>query len=131
MRLVEARYAAKPTRSYFSGGSTGGREALTAIQRWPADWDGAIAWYPARAGMVSILGGHRMSRALTRPGAYPNAAKRLALLNAALQACDALDGVADGLISHQDRCNAIFDPSTALLNGAPLRCPGGAVTGDT
>lgn len=129
--IVEAHYGRKPTRSYFSGGSTGGREALTAIQRWPQDWDGAIAWYPARAGMVSILGGHRMSRALAQPGAYPNATKRDALFRSAMQACDALDGVADGLISHQDRCNAIFDPSTALLDGRPLRCPAGADTGDS
>jgi len=128
--LIESRYARKITRSYFAGGSTGGREALTAIQRWPADWDGAIAWYPARAGMVSILGGHRMSRALAQPGAYPNAAKREALFKAAMQACDAFDGVVDGIISHQDRCNAIFDPATARVDGAPLRCPGGADTGD-
>jgi hypothetical protein len=129
--LIGAHYGSKPTRSYFSGGSTGGREALTAIQRWPEDWDGAIAWYPARAGMVSILGGHRMNRALAQPGAYPSAAKREALFNAAMQACDNLDGIVDGLISHQDRCNAIFDPSTAQLDGTPLRCPGGADTGDS
>lgn len=84
--LIKARYAQEHSRAYFAGGSTGGREALTAIQRWPADWDGAIAWYPARAGMVSILGGHRMSRALAQPGAYPNAAKREALFKAAVQA---------------------------------------------
>lgn len=130
MNLIEAHYGRLPDRSYFSGGSTGGREALTAIQRWPEDWDGAIAWYPARAGMVSILGGHRMNRALAQPGAYPNVAKRDALLRAALQTCDGFDGAMDGLIGHQDRCNAAFDPSTAQLDGKPLRCPGGADTGD-
>lgn len=129
--LVATHYGQKHTRAYFSGGSTGGREALTAIQRWPADWDGAIAWYPARAGMVSILGGHRMSRALAQPGAFPNAAKRDALFRAAIQACDGFDGAMDGLISHQDRCNAVFDPATALLDGKPLRCPNGADTGDS
>ena len=129
--LVATHYGQKHTRAYFSGGSTGGREALTAIQRWPADWDGAIAWYPARAGMVSILGGHRMSRALAQPGAFPNAAKRDALFRAAIQACDGFDGAMDGLISHQDRCNAVFDPTTAQLDGKPLRCPNGADTGDS
>ena len=48
-----------------------------------------------------------------------------------MQACDALDGVIDGLISNQDACNATFDPATAMLNSNPLRCPGGADTGDT
>lgn len=130
MELIQLRYGSRPTRSYFSGGSTGGREALTAIQRWPSDWDGAIAWYPARAGMVSILGGHRMSRALAQPGAYPNAAKREALFKAAIQTCDGFDGAMDGIIGHQDRCNAVFNPSTALVDGMPLRCAGGADTGD-
>jgi hypothetical protein len=131
IELITRRYGQKPARSYFSGGSTGGRESIKVVQQWPADWDGAIAWYPASAGMVSILGGHRQSRALAQPGAYPNAAKRDALFRAALQACDMLDGVADGIVSHQDRCNALFDPSTALLDGAPLRCAGGAELGDS
>jgi feruloyl esterase len=39
--------------------------------------------------------------------------------------------VADGLISNQLTCNAIFDPAVATLNGVPLRCPGGEDTGDT
>ena len=45
-----------------------------------------------------------------------------------MQACDGLDGVRDGVISHQAACNAQFDPARAKLNGKPLRCPGGADT---
>lgn len=131
IELITARYGQKPTKAYFSGGSTGGRESIKVVQQWPADWDGNIAWYPASAGMVSILGGHRMSRALAQPGAYPNAAKRDALLRSVMQACDGLDGAMDGIVSFQDQCNAIYDPSTALLDNAPLRCPGGADTGDS
>ncbi len=130
--LVKARYAVDgAAQSYFAGGSTGGREALQVIQRWPADWDGAIAWYPAWNQLSAQLGGHRMNRALAQPGAYPNTPKRALLLEAALEACDGLDGVEDGLISHQLRCNATFDPAVATVNGAALRCPGGADTGDT
>jgi feruloyl esterase len=129
--VIKARYARAPREAYFAGGSTGGREALAAIQRWPGDWDGAIAWYPAWDDIAALFGGHRMNRALAQPGAYPDAAKRALVLRAALQTCDALDGVADGLISDQTRCNAIFDPSIATVDGAPLRCPGGADTGDT
>jgi feruloyl esterase len=130
--LVNARYAkGAPVRSYFAGGSTGGREALAAIQRWPADWDGAIAWYPAWNDVAALLAGQRVTRALAQPGAYPNTPKRLLVRDAALEACDALDGVEDGLIANQLQCNAIFDPATATLNGAPVRCAGGADTGDT
>ncbi|CAM2196859.1 Mono(2-hydroxyethyl) terephthalate hydrolase [Paraburkholderia kururiensis] len=131
LAIIEARYAHLPRKAYFAGGSTGGREAVTAIQRWPSDWDGAIAWYPAWDDAAALLGGHRMNRALARPDAYLSVGKRKAVYDAAMQACDALDGVVDGLISDQRQCNARFDPSTATLNGAPLRCAKGADTGDS
>jgi feruloyl esterase len=128
--LIKARYAAAPAKSYFAGGSTGGREALQSIQRWPGDWDGAIAWYPAWNQASAMLGGQAGTLAIAKPGAYPNNAKRVAVFRAAMQACDSLDGVADGLVSNQGACNASFDPATAMLDGAPLRCAGGADTGD-
>ena len=130
--LVKARYDVKAiSKAYFAGGSTGGREALAAITRWPADWDGAIAWYPAWNDASALLHGQRISRALAQRGAYPNAAKRALLYAAAMEACDALDGVKDGLISNPPRCNAVFDPSTAQVDGHGLRCADGADTGDS
>ncbi|MDB5870088.1 MAG: putative tannase and feruloyl esterase [Polaromonas sp.] len=48
-----------------------------------------------------------------------------------MAACDSLDGVSDGLISHVSACNASFNPATATLNGAPLRCASGVDTGDS
>jgi feruloyl esterase len=130
MFIIKSRYASAPTKAYFAGGSTGGREALQSIQRWPTDWNGAIAWYPAWNQASAMLGGQAGTLALAKPGAYPNVAKRVAVLTAAMQACDALDGATDGLISNQAACNVQFDPSTAMLNGAPLRCAGGADSGD-
>ena len=131
MYIIKARYGTVPLKSYFAGGSTGGRESLQSIQLWPQDWDGAIAWYPAWNQASAMLGGQVATLALARPGAYLNANKRLALFQAAMQACDHLDGVADGLISNQAACNATFDPATAMLLASPLRCPGGADTADT
>ncbi|CAM2155214.1 Tannase/feruloyl esterase family alpha/beta hydrolase [Pararobbsia alpina] len=128
--LIQQHYGRNPAKAYFIGGSTGGREALTAIQRWPEDWNGAVAWYPAWAGMVSILGGQQMNRALAQQGAYLTPPKRKALFDAAMQACDALDGLRDGVISNQSQCNAIFDPATATVDGHPLRCKDGKDTGD-
>ena len=130
--LLKARYAAgAPKKSYFIGGSTGGRETLQAIQRWPEDWDGAIAWYPGWNQFTAMMGIHRMSRLMAQPGAYPSSAKRVLVRKAALEACDALDGVQDGIVTNLVRCNAIFDPMKASVGGKPLRCPGGADTGDT
>jgi hypothetical protein len=131
MYIINARYGSAPVKSYFAGGSTGGRESLQSIQRWPQDWDGAIAWYPAWNQASAMLGGQVATLALAKPGAYLNANKRLALFQSAMQACDSLDGLIDGLISNQAACNATFDPATAMLNASPLRCPGGADTGDT
>jgi feruloyl esterase len=130
LAIIKAHYGRSPREAYFAGGSTGGREAVTAIQRWPSDWNGAIAWYPAWDDAAALLGGQRMSRALAKPGAYLSVAKRQAVYDAAMQLCDPLDGVVDGLISDQLQCNARFDPSTATLNGVPLRCRKGADTGD-
>src|SRR6266853_495448 len=44
--IARARYGKWPKRLYFSGGSTGGREGLTAAQRWPDDYDGILSNYP-------------------------------------------------------------------------------------
>lgn len=129
--IIERRYGRTPERRYVVGGSTGGREALIAVSRWPSDFDGAIVLYPAWDAVALDLYFGQVTRALAQPGAYPNPAKRQVLLEAALEACDTLDGVADGLISHPAACNASFDPDTATLNGTPLRCAGGADTGDS
>ena len=131
MRIIKARYASNVTKTYFAGGSTGGREALFAVTRWPQDFDGAIVLYPAWNAATLNLQFGRLTRELAKPGAYPNRAKRQVLYNAALAACDGLDGVADGLISNVSGCNASFNPATATLNGIPIRCVGGLDSGDT
>jgi feruloyl esterase len=129
--VIRFAYGKAPTRSYFIGGSSGGREALMVSGRWPDDWDGVVAMYPAIHLVTSTLGGQNMLRALAAPDAWLDPAKRLLLRQAALAACDKLDGVADGIISNVKRCQAAFNPRTALLHGVPLRCPLGKDTGDT
>jgi feruloyl esterase len=129
--LIRARYAVKrPEKAYFVGGSTGGREALVAPLRWPQDWDGAISLYPAWNGIALDLQVGRVARALAQPGGYLNQAKRELLYQASLEACDALDGASDGIVSNVAACNARFDPATATFKGHPLRCPSGADDGD-
>ena len=123
--IVKARYAADPQRNYFAGGSTGGREALLAVGNWPQDFDGAIVLFPAWNATALNLHLGRMTRAMAQPDAYPSREQRKVLYDAAVQACDALDGATDGLISNQPACNAQFDPLTATLNGTPIVCPTG------
>ena len=119
--LVLKRYAQAPTKSYFQGNSTGGREALIAIQRWPQDFDGAISIYPAWNAATLDLQFGRLSRAFAQPGAYPNENKKKLVYDSVIAACDGLDGVQDGLVSDVDACQ--FNPTT-------IRCPGGADAGD-
>jgi hypothetical protein len=130
--VVKAAYGYVPTKSYFFGGSKGGQEALTVAGRWPADWDGIVALYPARNYTLTMMGALVVSQALAAPGAYLNTAKRGILYQAALAACDELDGIKDGVISNVPRCYASFNPATASLkSGATLRCPGGNDAGDS
>lgn len=130
VHLIQLRYGREPVRSYFAGGSTGGREALAVVQQWPRDFQGAIVLYPAYNAAALDLQFGRITRALAAPGAFPSLEKRSVLLEAAMQACDGLDGALDRVISNQAGCNASFDPAKAKLNGRPLRCRSGADTGD-
>ena len=128
--LLHTRYAvSQPKRAYFAGGSTGGREALVAVLRWPRDWDGAISLYPAWNAIALDLQVGRVARALAQPGGYLSQAKRELLYEATLEACDELDGAADGIVSNIAACNSRFDPATATVKGQPLRCPGGLDSG--
>lgn len=129
--IIDAHYGTHPLKAYFAGGSTGGREALTVAQRWPRDWDGVIAFYPAYDFTTLSLQQLRVTEGFAAPGAYLDTAQRALLLNAVMQACDGLDGVVDGLISNVQACNATFNPSTASVDGKPLRCARGAAHDDT
>lgn len=119
--LVAKRYGRKPDRTYFHGHSTGGREALLVIHRWPQDFDGAVALYPAWNAASLDLQMGRMARAFAAPGAYPNEAKKKLLYDASIAACDRLDGAQDGLISNVAACD---------FKAESLRCDGGADAGD-
>lgn len=125
VELINLHYGKAPQRLYFIGGSSGGREALAVAQRWGGEWDGVIAQYPAFNAASLDLQFGRITRAFAAPGAYPSQAQRRLLLDAALAACDELDGAKDGIVSNVAKCNEVFDPETAMVNGKRLRCPDG------
>ncbi|MEQ9111134.1 MAG: tannase/feruloyl esterase family alpha/beta hydrolase [Rhodospirillaceae bacterium] len=105
-------------RSYFRGCSTGGRQGLVSAQRFPADFDGIIAAAPAG---VSPGGGlHLIWSALANldaQGAQILPARKIPLLHeAVLKACDADDGLKDGLIDDPRTCG--FDPASLRCSGA-------------
>lgn len=122
MYLIKRRYQSLPSHTYFAGGSGGGREAFAALQKWPQDYDGVIAYFPAWPLNEMLLNYGKVARAWAATDAYVDVARQALLYNAEISACDALDGVADGIISDVKACT--FSPVT-------LRCPGGADSGDT
>jgi hypothetical protein len=127
--VIRKAYGAAPTRSYFLGGSKGGAEALAMAARWPADFDGIVSLYPARNPVMVTFGLIALNQAIAAPSAFPSLEHRALVYRAALERCDGLDGVKDGLISNVAACRKAFDPMTATLNGAPLACPAGAASG--
>lgn len=120
--VATARYGTPLRRVYFNGGSTGGREGLTAALRWPEAYDGIIAWYPVSSYMGLRLWGAHLARAVYNDESAgwipPAMVDRIAADS--LARCDALDGVADGLVSHPDACRT---GSAAYLD--TLRCRDG------
>jgi len=109
--IIAAFYAEPPAFSYWSGCSTGGRQALMEAQRFPADYDGIIAGDPV-SNFDHLQVSHLNKRiALDKNPAGFVPPEKLALLHAAvLKACDALDGVKDGILEDPRRCD--FDPAT-------------------
>lgn len=108
---ARAFYAELPRRSYFAGCSDGGREALMEAQRYPADYDGILAGAPANAWTALLSTAVWHTRALTLdPDSFIPPAKIPAIAAAVDAACDALDGVKDGILNDPRRCR--FDPAT-------------------
>ncbi len=115
--IVKAFYGDGPKRSYFASCSNGGRQALMEAQRYPQDYDGIIAGAPANY-FTHILTGFawNMQALLNEPGSYIPASKLKAIEAAALAACDARDGVTDGVIDEPTQCR--FDPAVLLCKDA-------------
>ncbi len=114
--IIRAFYGEPAKYSYFSSCSNGGRQALMEAQRYPADYDGIIAGAPA-ANFTRILTGLTWNLLATRldPASSLPDRKFAAVKAAAVAACDARDGVKDGIIDEPDKC--VFDPSVLLCKG--------------
>jgi len=115
--ILTAFYGAAPKRSYFSSCSNGGRQALMEAQRFPADYDGIIAGAPAYDWTHLLsLAIYNTQATLADPASYIPASKIPAIEAASLEACDALDGVKDGVI---DRTRPLCPyPQVASYKGA-------------
>jgi len=114
---VSALYGDAPRFSYFNGCSGGGRQSFMEAQRFPGDFDGIIAGAPGynrTDGAFQSLGAAQATH--KDPASFIPASKYPALHQAALNRCDALDGLKDGLITDPTTCQ--FDPAVLACKGA-------------
>lgn len=113
--MVQAFYAKPQNKAYFDACSDGGREALMEAQRFPEDYDGILAGAPAQNWGHMLAGGLALVQASSDPEAFFSAMKLPAINAASLAACDANDGVKDGVISDPAHCS--FDPAVLTCKG--------------
>ena len=123
--IVRAYYGASPAHSYFQGCSFGGKQALTEVQKYPADFDGVIAGDPANWFTRHYTGGHIWVAQAVDGDSWLPPNKVQLLADAVNAACDALDGVKDGVLNDPRRCH--FDPATLQCrSGDDPQCLTGA-----
>jgi feruloyl esterase len=115
--IIAAYYGRAPDVSYFTGCSAGGKQGLTEAQLFPGDYNGIIAgapgnnWTHMMAQIVWVAQAvHKDEASYIPPAKYP------AIHEAALAACDARDGVKDGVINDPTKCK--FDPKAIQCKGA-------------
>jgi Tannase and feruloyl esterase len=119
-KVVRAFYGRGPRYSFFNGCSTGGRQGLMEAERYPKDYNGVLTGDPviyythlqaAAPFWVALL-------AARDPQSYIPPSKLSAINEASVAACDAMDGVKDGLIEDPRKCGFRKDPSALLCKGA-------------
>ena len=109
--LIHAYYGKPQQRSYFAGCSDGGREALMEAQRYPEDYDGILAGAPANNWTHLLTLAATDTQALTLDAASFIPPKKIGTIAEAVNAaCDAADGVKDGVLNDPRQCH--FDPAT-------------------
>lgn len=121
--LVSRHYGMAARRSYFYGCSTGGRQAMREVQQFPDDYDGVIS------GAAPLYWSRLMTHAihLYKSGTLPSGgqisqAKLDLAQKAATGACDARDGLIDGVIANPLQCR--WQPTSLICRpgGDPATC---------
>jgi hypothetical protein len=136
--VIRAAYGRGPDRSYIAGCSNGGRHAMVAASRFANDYDGILAVAPGfnlpKAVVAEVWDSQKlMSIATTtdpvtnRPAIWSSfSANDLTLVSSkVLVKCDALDGVADGMIADVAACQAAFSFDRDVPACAPGVTPDG------
>ncbi len=121
--LMERYYGYLPEYSYFMGCSNGGRQGMVAATRYPEYFEGVLAAAPAFDITGSIMAWNwntQVLHALAEAEQGGNIADTFSdselhlISHAAINACDEIDGMRDGLVMAPMQCQ--FDPATLLCD---------------
>jgi pimeloyl-ACP methyl ester carboxylesterase len=152
--LIKAAYGKEPDRSYIGGCSNGGRHTMVAAARYADQYDGFLAGAPGynlpKAAVANIWGSQQFAKIMTAGATVPNgsttipdlssgftAAERAMVGKKILDKCDALDGVADGMVQDTVACQKAFSLATdvptcsAARDGSCLTAAQKAVVSDS
>jgi pimeloyl-ACP methyl ester carboxylesterase len=107
--VIGAYYGRPPMYSYWNGCSTGGRQGLMAAQRFPKEYDGLVIGAPA-INWDRFIPSELWPQVVMNSTAHgPISVDKLnAVTKKAIAACDASDGVTDGIIDDPRKCT--YDP---------------------
>jgi feruloyl esterase len=111
--VIDAYYGSPAKYSFYNGCSQGGRQGLAAAQKYPDDFNGIIAGAAAWDSMGMHVARTALNLSVNKePASLIPPGKYGIIHEAVLNACDALDGVKDGVIENPGKCN--FDYSKLL-----------------
>jgi Tannase and feruloyl esterase len=104
--LIRDYYGKAPMRRYFIGGSEGGREGLLMAQRYPDAFDGIVSTVPVLSWTGVNLAGYNQFLKHRAGGAMSPQHVQL-WQDLVVQACDARDGLKDGLVARYKGCPVV------------------------
>jgi hypothetical protein len=123
-KIVEHYYTKAPVKSYYSGGSCGGKEGQISAQKFPELYDGFFIGYPLGghlavtfrgtwdtfwgAGLAQSVGGGKTVYSMYKAALH---------YKTVYDKCDAIDGLEDGVIDDPLKCK--FD----AMNDLPACSP--------
>jgi feruloyl esterase len=127
-KQIIAQYYGQPAQySYFVGCSTGGREGMLMTQRYPSYFDGVVSGDPAMRTGFSQIGNNwaavtfnqiapKDDAGRPQPNKVFSESDKKLIVNGILNACDASDGLKDGMVFNTRACK--FDPEVLICKGA-------------
>lgn len=118
-KIIEQYYHKAPVRSYYIGGSNGGKEGQISAQQFPELYDGFFIGWPLGGhvavtfrGMWDTLWGAELAKSLGGRDTVYSKYKAALHYKTVYDKCDPVDGLVDGMIDDPTKCK--FDAMTDL-----------------